>query len=141
MKRIAPLALAGLFLAAIGGVSARPTPTPTPTEEPEGEVAGTVVARTGGGWLGVEVKDRTFRLTFYNAKKQPVPADATSVVLRWPVRYQPNDERTELLPTDDPAVLASAYAVKGPLLFKLHITLLVEGKTDAPESYVIDFRG
>ena len=69
-----------------------------------------------GGWLGVEVADRTFRITFYNEKKKPVAADATSAILRWPVHYQPNDERTELLPTDDPAVLASPYAVKGPLI-------------------------
>lgn len=139
MKRFAPLVLAGLFLAAAGIGSARPTPTPT--EEPEGTVSGTAVARSQGGWLGVEIKDRTFRVTFYNAKKKPVPADVTSIILWWPVHYQPNAERTELLPSGDPSVLASSYAVKGPLVFKLHIALLVEGKTDAPESYVIDFHG
>jgi hypothetical protein len=49
-------------------------------------------------------------------------------------------ERTELLPTDDPSVLASAYPSRA-LAFKLHITLLVEGKPDTPpESYVIDFQ-
>lgn len=102
---------------------------------------GTPVARSQGGWLGVEVRDHAFRITFYNEKKKPVAADATSAILRWPVKYQPNDERTELLPTDDPAVLASSYAVKGPLTFKLHITLLTESKPDAVESYFIDFSG
>jgi hypothetical protein len=142
VKRLAPIALAGLFLASAGAGLARPTPTPTPTEEPEGTISGIAIARTAGGWLGLELREHTFRLTFYDAKKMPVAADVTSAVLRWPVRYQPNDERTLLLPTDEPSVLASAFWVKGPLAFKLHITLLVEGKTDTPpESYVIDFHG
>jgi hypothetical protein len=140
MKRLAPIALAGLFVAVTGVGFARPTPTPT--EEPAGTISGIAIARPQGGWLGVELRGHTFRLTFYDARKKPVAADATSAVLRWPVRYQPNDERTQLVPTDDPAVLASAYWVKGPLVFKLHLALLVEGKTDAPpESYVIDFHG
>jgi hypothetical protein len=139
MKRTALLALGGLALAAVCG--AAPAPTPTPTEEAEGTVSGTPVARSQGGWLGVEVVNRTFRVTFYDEKKKPVPADATSAILRWTVQYQPNDERTELLPTDDPSVLASSYAVKGPLIFKLHITLLTESKPAAAESYFIDFHG
>jgi len=139
MKRIALVASLGLLLAAVGG--AAPRPTPTPTEESEGTVAGVPVARAQGGWLGVEVQDRTFRITFYNEKKKPVPADATSAILRWPVHYQPNDERIQLSPTDDPSVLASPYVVKGPLSFKLHITLLTESKPEAAESYVIDFQG
>ena len=98
------------------------------------------MARAQGGWLGVEVANRTFKITFYNEKKKPVAADATSAILRWPVHYQPNDERIELLPTDDPSVLASPYVVKGPLSFKLHITLLWTSKPDYAESYVVDFQ-
>jgi hypothetical protein len=139
MKRTALLAFFGLLLAGVCG--AAPGPTPTPTVEKEGTISGTAVQRPQGGWLGVEVVDRTFRMTFYNDKKKPVAADATSAILRWPVHYQPNDERTELLPAGDPSVLASSYAVKGPLMFKLHIVLLTEGKPDAAESYSIDFRG
>ncbi len=140
MKRLAPIGLAGLFLVSAGALLGRPTPTPT--EEAEGTISGIAIARAAGGWLGLELREHTFRLTFYDAKKKPVAADVTSAVLRWPVRYQPNDERTLLVPTDDPSVLASSYWVKGPLAFKLHITLLVEGKTDAPpESYVIDYHG
>jgi hypothetical protein len=140
MNRSALLALAVVLAGAPAGLAARPTPTPT--EEPEGTISGIAIARASGGWLGVEVRDHTFRLTFYDAKKKPVAADVSSAVLRWPVRYQPNDERTQLLPTEDPSVLASTYWVKGPLTFKLHVTLLSDGKTDTPpESYVIDFRG
>jgi hypothetical protein len=138
MKRLL-FALAALALATPAGLRARPTPTPTP--EPEGTISGMAIARANGSWLGLELREHTFRLTFYDAKKKPMPADATSVVLRWPVRYQPNDERTLLTPTDDPSVLASAFWVRGPLAFKLHITLLTDEKSDTPESYVIDFHG
>jgi hypothetical protein len=79
-------------------------------------------------------------LTFYNAKKKPTPADKTSAVLRWPVHYQPNDERTELTPTGDPAVFASQYSIKPPHTFILHITLLSDSKDDV-ETYDIDFSG
>ena len=40
-----------------------------------------------------------------------------------------------------PSVLASPYVIKGTLTFKLHITLLTDGKPDAVESYFIDFQG
>lgn len=138
MKRTALLASFGLLLAA--ACAAAPRPTPTPTEEAEGAIAGIPVARAQGGWLGVEVVDRTFKITFYSEKKKAVPADATSAILWWPVHYQPNAERIQLLPTDDPSVLASPYVVKGPLSFKLHITLLVDSKPDYAESYVVDFQ-
>jgi hypothetical protein len=137
MKRPALLAFAGLSLAAICCAATPPTPTP----EAEGTVVGNPVQRTHGGWLGVQIKDRTFRIAFYDEKKNPVPADVSSAILRWTVQYQPNDERIQLLPTDDPSVLASPYVIKGTLTFKLHITLLTDGKPDAVESYFIDFQG
>ena len=132
MKRFVLLALAGAFLAVLG-VRAAPAPTP----EKEGTVGGIAIQRAEG-WLGLELKDGTFQLTFYDAKKHPVAADKSSAVFWWPVHYQPNPERTELTPTDNPAVFASPYKVKPPYAFKLHITLLAPGSSDV-ESYVIDF--
>lgn len=105
-----------------------------------GTVSGMAIAR-GDGWLGLELKDNAFRLTFYNAKKKPVPADATSAVLRWSVHYQPNPERTELVPSGDPSVLASSYQVKAPHSFILHILLLFDGKPDASEEFTVNFSG
>lgn len=137
MKRAVFLMFAGLVLSGIRGACA---PTPTPDSEKEGTISGTAIARPQGGWLGIELKDNSFVLTFYNAKKKPTPADKTGAVLRWPVHYQPNDERTELAPSGDPAVLSSPYSVKSPHSFNLHITLLSDSK-DPPESYVIDFSG
>src|SRR5580698_2259615 len=94
MKPVALLAFAGLVLSAIAAVA--DAPTPTPTEEPMGTISGTAIQRAHGGWLGIELKDQNFWLTFYNDKKKPVPADAGAAVLWWPVQYQPNPERVEL---------------------------------------------
>lgn len=137
MKRAVFLVFAGLFLSATCGFAA----PNAPTEEKEGTIAGTPIQRPQGGWLGVDLKGGSFQLTFYNDKKKPIPADKTSAVFRWPVHYQPNDERTELTATGDPAVLASAYPVKPPYSFKLHIALLAEADKDTVESYTIDFSG
>jgi len=149
MKRIVLLAFAGLLLQATHALA--DAPTPTPTEEKEGVISGTAIKRANGGWLGIEIKDQNFWLTFYNEKKKPVAADASAAVLWWPVNYQPNPERTELTSSSNPAVLASAYAVKPPYSFILHITLLTDADAGAqpsngaappaPEGYVINFSG
>jgi hypothetical protein len=149
MKRIAILAFAGLVLSAVSGLSA--APTPTPTEESEGTISGMPIQRAQGGWLGIEIKDQCFRMTFYNDRKRPVRADVAGAVLWWPVQYQPNNERVELTGSDDPAVLSSTKAIRPPYTFKLHITLLTDTNSSGsnpygaaapdPESYVVDFSG
>jgi hypothetical protein len=136
MKRIVFLMFAGLLLSGVCGLGA---PSATADDEKEGTISGTPIRRPQGDWLGIELKDNSFVLTFYNAKKKPIPADKTSAILRWAVHYQPNDERTELTPTADPAVFASPYSVKPPHTFILHITL--SDSKDKPESYDIDFSG
>src|SRR5450631_615620 len=117
MKRAALLLLAGCLLSTVGAMAAAPAP---PEAEKEGTVAGTPIARADGGWLGLELKDGSFQITFYDAKKKPVAADRSSAVLTWNVHYQPNPERTLLLPGGDPAVLSSPYHVKAPHAFTLH---------------------
>lgn len=147
MKRIALIAFAGLMLSAVGARAN--SPTPAPTEEPEGKISGFPIQRANGGWLGLEIKDQNFVLTFYNAKKKPVAVDASAAVLWWTVQYQSNPERTELTPSSNPSVLASAYTIRPPYSFKLHISLLTDAGAPAaggpapapPESYVIDFSG
>ena len=127
------------------------TPTPTPTVEKEGIIEGVSKRRDKGGWIGVEIKDEHFRMTFYNAKKNPVAADVMSAVLWWPVKYQPNPERTELVRGDTASVLTSDQVIKRPYVFKLHVTLLTDSDAapsqpygppkQAPENYVLDFSG
>jgi hypothetical protein len=137
MKRVVFLVLASLLLSTARAVAA----PDAPADDKEGTVAGTAIKREQGGWLGVEIKGGNFRLTFYNEKKKPVAADRTSAVFRWPVHYQPNDERTELVGTDNPDVLASPYPVKLPYSFILHIALLGGDQKDGVEGYTINFSG
>jgi hypothetical protein len=137
MKRFVFLMFAGLLISGAGAIAA---PSATAADEKEGTISGTPIQRREGGWLGIELTDNTFVLTFYNAKKNPTPADKTSAILRWAVHYQPNDERTELRPTGDSAIFASPYSVKPPHTFLLHITLLSDS-TNRVESYDIDFSG
>jgi hypothetical protein len=136
MKRIVLLAFAGLFLSSVCWAAEKGK------EDEMGTVAGTPIARLqGGGWIGIELQDNRFKVTFYNAKKKPFPADATSIAMRWSVHYQPNDERTLLLPSGDPAVLTSPYNVRAPHSFPLHIVLLFDGKPDASEAYNLAYSG
>ena len=140
MKRRALIAFAGLLLSAAFALADTAAPRGK-DDEKEGTIAGTPVQRGQGGWIGIELKDNNWVLTFYNEKKKPTPADVSSAIFWWPVRYQPNVERTELLPSDNAAVLASAYSVKAPHTFILHIVLLKADKPDYAESYVINYSG
>ena len=94
MKRAVFLVFSGLLLSAVCAVAAPAAPKAPSDDDKEGTIAGTAVPREKGGFIGVELKDGTFRVTFYNEKKKPVPADKASAVLRWPVHYQPNNERS-----------------------------------------------
>jgi hypothetical protein len=138
MKRALFLAMAGLLLSTACASAAPAAPTPANDDDKEGVITGMAIKRPQGGWLGIEIKGGSFCLTFYNEKKKPVPADRSSAVLRWPVHYQPNAERTELLPSDNPAVLTNEYPVRAPHTFKLRIVLLTTGSTDT-EEYDVDF--
>lgn len=132
MKRILLVAMAGMLLSLAFVARA------ADDKDKEGTIQGIPIKRAGAGWLGLQIKDSNFILTFYNDKKKPVPADRPSAVAWWSVHYQPNAERTELTPSDNPAVLASGYLVKEPHTFKVHLTLLETGTTDV-ETYVVDF--
>jgi hypothetical protein len=135
MKRLVLVAFAGMFLSLVGFAASTQG---TADDDKEGTIPGVTVARAQGGYLGVELKNSTFQITFYDAKKHPVAADRTSAILRWAVHYQPNDERTELVPTGDAAVLGNSYVVKPPYNIRLHVTLL-GGGTEEPETYLVDF--
>ena len=140
MKRTALLALAGILISAVFAFADAPAPPKKDSEE-EGKIAGTPIPRGQGGWLGIELKDDVWVLTFYNEKKKPTPADVSSAIFWWPVHYQPNNERTQLVSQGDPAVFSSPYTVKAPHSFILHIVLLKADQPDFTESYVINYSG
>ena len=112
-------------------------------EEPPPKIDGIEVSRGERGFLGVKLDGNTFKISFYNREKKPMPVDVTGAALRWPVKYQPNDERAFLTPVGDGKALGSDKIVKPPYVFKLYITLLTDassgGETPPAETYVIDF--
>lgn len=122
---------------------ATPSPTPAKTsKKEEPKIAGMAVARGERGYLGVAIKGGVFNISFYGKDKKPVPVDVSAAALRWPVHYQPNDERAYLTPSSDGKSLTSDRVVKPPYSFKLYITLLNatdDGQQTPVESYIIDF--
>ncbi len=107
---------------------------------PEPKIPGITVARAKSGFLGILVEDGKFKISFYDAKKKPAQVDVVRATARWPVHYKVFDERTVLNPNADGTALTSPKFVRPPYIFKLYLSLLVEGSDDAAESYVIDFR-
>ncbi|HUJ45180.1 MAG TPA: hypothetical protein VLW52_16415 [Opitutaceae bacterium] len=108
--------------------------------EPEGKISGLAVARPNGGFLGILVEEGKFKISFFDAKKKPVPVDVARATARWPVHYKVYDERAVLNPTADGMALTSPPFVRPPYIFKLYLSLFVEGSEDAVENYVVDFR-
>jgi len=108
--------------------------------EPEPQIPGIIMLRAKGGYLGILVENGNFKLSFYDAKKKPAPVDVTRATARWPVKYKLGDERTVLNPSGDGTTLTSGTFVHPPYVFKLYLSLFVEGSNDAVENYVIDFR-
>ena len=88
----------------------------------------------------MEVANNNFVLSFYNAKKKKIAPDVTRAAMRWPVKYQPNDERTVLNPAADGTSLSSGKTVRPPHLFKVFISLFVDDKEAPVESYTVDYR-
>ena len=140
--RLFGAALALAFFSALPLIAAADTPAAPASkqEEPPGKVEGISISRPGGGFLGLQLKNNNFMLTFYDAKKHKVTPDVSLAALRWPVKYQPGPERTVLNPGYDASSLTSPKAIRPPHDFKLYIALLVEGSDKAVESYAIDFR-
>lgn len=93
--------------------------------------------------MGLQIVNANFRLTFYDAKKKPLPADVSQAVLRWQPTYQRNEERVLLERAADGKALTSPRTVRPPYNFKLYMTLFKEPVTGAEavaaENFVVDF--
>jgi hypothetical protein len=103
------------------------------------KIDGAAIERAKGGYLGLKVVGNNFVLSFYDREKAPIAADVARATLRWPVKYQPSDERTVLNPAADGKSLTSGKTVKPPFLFKVYLSLFVEGNDQAVENYVVDY--
>jgi hypothetical protein len=125
------------------GKAAPPAKTTKADAKPKDakKIDGLEVSRGDRGYLGIKVEHNTWKVSFYDREKKPVPADVASIALRWPVQYQPNPERALLSPSGGGKVMTSEKTVRPPFAFTLYVTLLKDpAATDQPaETYVVDF--
>lgn len=117
----------------------------TKKQEEPAKIEGMEIARGDKGFLGIQVVNGNFKLSFYDAKKKPAPPDVTRAVLRWDPKYKVGKERAILTPGGGANSLTSEKNIKPPYNFKLFITLLRDGAADgaeepAGENHVVDFR-
>lgn len=116
---------------------------PVKKEEPPANIEGIVVPRGERGFLGVQMVNGTFKITFYDAKKKVVAPDVLRAVLRWDPKYKIGKEQVVLNRTEDGKALASPKYIRPPHHFKLIITLIkdvTESEDAVGETHVIDFR-
>lgn len=108
-------------------------------DEPPPKIEGMEIARSAGGFLGLQVVGGNFKLAFYDKDKKPVAPNVGRAVLRWTPNYKPGNE-VYVLGAGDGKSLTAEKTVRPPYSFKLFMSLFVEGKEDPVESYVVDFR-
>ena len=135
----------GLFAtaAAFAGLAVAATAPNSPDgkEEEVFEVEGLEIARSNGGFLGLQIKENHFVLGFYDQDKKPVAVDVDRALLRWPVRYQSNEERTVLRVSGDENSLTSAFSVRPPHSFRVFVYLYAAGQDEPVENYIVNYRG
>jgi hypothetical protein len=113
-------------------------------QEEEPKIAGMEIARGDKGFIGLEVAEGAFKMTFYDKEKKPTPPDVARAALRWDAKYKVGQERLVLNPGGGPNSLNNPRVIRPPYNFKLFITLIKAGGADGDnatgESYVVDFR-
>ncbi len=118
-------------------------------EDEIGTIEGITIPRSENRFLGIQLVEGKFKLTFYNNKKKPVAPDVSRAVVRWDPKYKVGLERT-VLTASGPHALTSDKFVRPPYNFKLTIVLLRDTPDIPPpaesatepvgETHVIDFR-
>jgi hypothetical protein len=124
-----------------GKPPAKPAPAPAKQEEiakPEGEapeatIPGVSAPRAKGGFIGVEVSENGFKLSFYDNEKNPIDCDVARAAIRWNPSYKVGEERRILNPSGDGKTLVSP-PVRPPFNFRFFLTLLGENG-EAVESF------
>lgn len=112
-------------------------------EEPPAKIEGMEIKRGDRGFLGLQIVNSTFKLSFYDAKKKPMAPDVANAAFRWNVNYQKAPERTLLTPSGN--ALVSEKTIRPPHNFKIFVTLFKQtggGAEDAnagAENFTVDF--
>lgn len=125
------------------------TPAPPPEkpvvkkEEKEkmGVIPGITIPRPNGTFLGFELVDGKFKVSFYDKKKKPMAVDVSGGLARWPNVRGPGDIRSPLNPSGK--ALMAVKIAPPPYNYTVYITLLKGDGDDAKavESYTVMFHG
>ncbi len=112
-------------------------------EAPLPKIPGTVIERTNGTFLSLQVVGGNFTLTFYDKKHKVMAIDVTRATARWPNNKTslPKDYRTVL--NGSGTALVGQRPVLPPFNFPVTLVLL-QGDGDeakAVENYTVTFGG
>ena len=112
-------------------------------EAPLPKIPGTVINRTNGTFLSLQVVGGNFTLTFYDKKHKLMAIDVTRAAARWPNNRTslPKDYRTVL--NGSGTALVGQRPVLPPFNFNVSITLLQGEGEEAKvvENYTVPFGG
>ncbi len=112
-------------------------------EAPLPKIPGTVIERTNGTFLSLQVVGGNFTLTFYDKKHKVMAIDVTRATARWPNTRTslPKDYRTVL--NGSGTALVGSRPVLPPFNFSVSINLQMGEGDDAKvvESYTVTFGG
>ncbi len=119
----------------------RETPAAEETKPEEAPaIKGVEVARPEGrGFLGIELEDGKFKLSFYDAEKKPMKPDVARAVVRWNPVNKIKDERIVLNPTEGD-VLRGAQFVQAPHVFNPFFLVLLDDKGETVESHRLNLK-
>lgn len=134
---------------AVKPVEEKPAPEPAPAkpavkkveQEKMGVIPGMTIARPNGTFLGFELVDGKFKVSFYDKKKKPMAVDVDGGLVRWPNVRGSGDQRSPLNVSG--TALVAVKIAPPPYNYTVYITLL-KGDGDAAkavESYNVMFRG
>lgn len=101
-----------------------------------GKIDGMEIAR-GSGFMGLQIVDGTFKLSFYDAKKKPVAPDVVRASFRWNVNYQKQPERV-VLGLSGKSLVADK-TIRPPYSFRLYISLFKGDSDENPENLTVEF--
>ena len=132
--RAALVLLASLLATAAASAQTTPAPAaPAPkaekpkaaAEAPPEPIDGLEFPRANGTFLGLKFQGVQLKITFYDAKKKKVPADAVRIAARW---QDHKPRRAVLLPADS-STLLSPPVFKQPYDYRIFLVLI--GADDA----------
>ncbi len=106
-------------------------------EEKEPVIEGYVIARKAGGFLGLQVVDGNFKLSFYDTKKKPVAPDVARGTARWNPPQKTGSALAVLNPGSDGTSLVGNKFVRPPLNFMVFLTLL-NAAGEVTEAYPVN---